>query len=100
MEKKKQKPSLTVILEKPVTGTDGIETKELTLHELTVDENIALERDGISKGPLEQDKAFFAMSCGVAPDVIGKLGQRDFTRLKNRYWATLGNVELEPETSE
>lgn len=90
---------LTVTLLKPVTGADGVQVTALTLRELTVDENIALERQGAGKGALEQDKAFFAMSCGVAPDVIGKMGQRDWTRLKNRYWSTLGNVELEPATS-
>ena len=90
---------LTITLKTPVTGSDGIRVDALTLRELTVDENIALERQGNGKGPLEQDKAFFAMSCGVAPDVIGKLGQRDWTRLKNRYWSTLGNVELDPLTS-
>ena len=90
---------LTVKLEKPVTGADGVRVTELTLRELTVDENIVLERSNAGKGALEQDKAFFAMSCGVAPDVIGKMGQRDWTRLKNRYWSTLGNVELEPTTA-
>lgn len=91
---------LTIKLIKSVKGADGLVVDSLTLHELTVDENIVLERQGAGKGALEQDKAFFAMSCGVAPDVIGKLGQRDWTRLKNRYWTTLGNVELEPVTSE
>ena len=90
---------LTIQLQKPVTGADGIKVASLTLRELTVDENIVLERSGAGKGALEQDKAFFAMSCGVPPDVIGKMGQRDWMRLKNRYWTTLGNVEPEPETS-
>ena len=90
---------LTITLKTPVAGSDGVQVAALTLRELTVDENIALERQGNGKGPLEQDKAFFAMSCGVPPDVIGKLGQRDWTRLKTKYWSTLGNVELEPLTS-
>ena len=88
----------TVKLLKSVTGDDGAKHDALTLRELTVDENIALERQGNGKGTLEQDKAFFAMSCGVPPDVIGKMGQRDWTRLKNRYWEVLGNVEPEPES--
>lgn len=91
---------LTVKLLRPVKGADGTTTDALTLRELTVDENIALERQGAGKGPLEQDKAFFALSCGVSPDVIGSMGQRDWTRLKNRYWQTLGNVEPEPTTAE
>lgn len=92
--------NLTLTLTQPVTGPDGIKTTELTLRELTVDENIALERKGAGLGTLEQDKAFFAMSCGVAPAVIGAMKQRDWTRLKNLYWRTLGNVEPEPTTSE
>ncbi len=90
---------LTIELLRPVTGSDGLKVTALTLRELTVDENIVLERQSAGKGALEQDKAFFAMSCGVAPDVIGKMGQRDWTRLKNRYWQSLGNVEPEPVTS-
>lgn len=91
---------LTVKLGAAVKAVDGSMVESLTLRELTVDENIVLERHGGGKGPLEQDKAFFAMSCGVDPDVIGKLGQRDWTRLKNRYWTTLGNVELGSAISE
>jgi hypothetical protein len=90
----------TLKLSRPVKGPDGGTTSELTLRELTVDENIALERQSTGKGTLEQDKAFFAMSCGVSPDVIGAMGQRDWMRLKNLYWGTLGNVEPEPESLE
>ena len=85
---------LTVKLIKAVT-LDGQEIKSLTLRELDVDETILLEKMGKDKGPIEQDKAFFAASCGVSQEVIGKLGQRDWTRLKTRYWETLGNVEWE-----
>lgn len=91
--------SLTIPLKKPVT-VEGQRYDSLTLRELTVDEVILLERQNGSKGQVEQDKFYFAMSCGVLPDVIGALGQRDWTRLKTRFWETLGNVESEGDPSE
>jgi Phage tail assembly chaperone proteins, E, or 41 or 14 len=91
--------NLTVKLKKPVT-VDGQEYASLTMRELSVDDTILLERQNKDKGPVEQDKAFFAMSCGVVPEVIGKMGSRDWTRLKTRYWETLGNVESGDEPSE
>ena len=90
---------LSITLKTPVT-VDGQTVTSLTLRELTVDEQIALEQSHKNKGPLEQDKHFFALSCGVAPGVIGALGSRDWTRLKTRYWETLGNVESEDTPSE
>ncbi len=89
---------LTVKLLVPVTF-DGEKIEQLTMRELTVNETIALEKSHGSKPATEQDKHFFALTCGVAPDVIGSLGQRDWSRLKSRYWETLGNAALEPETA-
>jgi len=83
---------LTVKLITPVS-LDGQEFKSLTLRELNVDDTILLEKMGKEKGPIEQDKAFFAATCGVNQEVIGKLSLRDWTRLKTRYWETLGNAE-------
>ena len=85
---------LTLKLKKAVI-VDGHEYAELTLNELTVGENIALERDHSGKGPAEQDMYFFAKSCRVPPEVISGMGQRDYVRLKNRFMETLGNVEPE-----
>lgn len=90
---------LTLKLLKPVT-VDGETHQHLVLRELTVDEIILLDKQNGSKPVSEQDKYFYAMSCGVVPDVIGQLGQRDWNRLKTRFWNTLGNVELEPTTAE
>jgi hypothetical protein len=90
---------LTIKLLKPAVVA-GHTTSELTLRELSVAENLALEKSHKDKTPLEQDVHFFALSTGVAPDVILALGQRDWTRLKTRYWETLGNVGLEAEPSE
>lgn len=90
---------LSVKLLTPVT-VDGETTTTLVLRELTVDEIILLDKQNASKPMNEQDKYFYAQSCGVVPDVIGKLGQRDWNRLKALYWSTLGNVEPEPETAE
>lgn len=92
--------NLTLKLQRQVKTADGTTTAELTLRELTVAENVALERKGMGKGTLEQDVEFFAMSCGVSPDVVMAMGQRDWTRLKNLYYSTLGNVGLESENSE
>lgn len=91
--------NLTVKLLKPVT-LDGLEHKELTLRELTVNEIIAHEKSHGAKVPAESDKHFFALSCGVPPELIGELGSRDWQRLKQRHWATLGNVESESEPAE
>lgn len=91
--------NLTLTLSKPVRIQTGEVFDSLTLRELTVAENVALEKQAAGKGTLEQDVSFFAMSCGVSPDVILGMGQRDWTRLKNRYWETLGNVAPEGETS-
>jgi Phage tail assembly chaperone proteins, E, or 41 or 14 len=90
---------LTITLLKPVI-VDGETTSSLTLRELTVDEMILHEKQHGTKTTAEQDKFFFSMSCGVVPDVIGKLGSRDWNRLKSRYWSTLGNGMLEPSSSE
>lgn len=89
---------LTLKLLAPVK-IDGETIGSLTLRELTVDETILLEKQNGTKTPAEQDKFFFAMSCGVLPDAIGKLGTRDWTRLKTLYWKTLGNGELELDSS-
>lgn len=89
---------LTVKLLKPVTVA-GHTTTELTLRELSVAENLALEKSHKDKTPLDQDVHFFALSTGVAPDIILAMGQRDWTRLKTRYWETLGNVAPEDELS-
>lgn len=83
---------LTVKLKKPVT-VDGHEYAELTLNELTVGENIALEREHSTKGMAEQDMYFFAKTCRVPPEVISGMGLRDYGRLKERFMETLGNVE-------
>ena len=91
--------NLTVKLKNPVT-VEGQRYDSLAMRELTVDEVILLERQNGSKGQVDQDKFYFAMSCGVIPEVIGALGQRDWTRLKTRFWETLGNVASEEDTSE
>lgn len=91
--------NLTLTLLAPVV-LNGETTTSLTLRELNVDETILLERQNGTKTPAEQDKFFFSLSCGVVPDVIGKLGTRDWTRLKTLYWKTLGNGELELGSSE
>jgi ABC-type uncharacterized transport system ATPase component len=90
---------LTLKLISPIT-VDGEKISELTLNELTVDENISLSQKHGEKTSIEQDKYFFAMTCRVAPEVIGSLKQRDWTRLRLRYSETLGNVEPESESSE
>ena len=90
---------LTIKLLAPV-NVDGETHQTLTLQELTVDQIILLDKQHGSKPTSEQDKYFYAQSCGVVPDVIGKLGSRDWNRLKQRYWSTLGNAGLEPETAE
>lgn len=90
--------NLTITLNSPVVVA-GETISSLTLRELTVAENLALDKSHGTKSTLEQDINFFAVSCGVAPDVILGLKQRDWTRLKARYWETLGNVEPEPGNS-
>lgn len=91
--------NLTITLKTPVV-VDGETITALTLTELTVDDTILLEKQHGTKPTTEQDKFMFAQACGVVPDVIGKLKQRDWLRLKTRYWETLGNAESEDETSE
>lgn len=78
----------------------GHTVDELTMRELSVDENIALGKAHGNKTTLEQDKEFFALMTGQPPEVIGKLKNRDWMRLKNKYWETLGNVEPASNTSE
>lgn len=91
--------NLTVKLIKP-RSLDGQEFTDLTLRELSVDEIIAHEKTHGQKLVIESDKFFFALSCGVPPELIGKLCDRDWKRLKQRYWETLGNVGPEPEPAE
>lgn len=79
---------------------DSVRYDELSLRELTVDEMIALEKSTGNKLVIEQDKAFYSLTCGVPPQVIGNMKSRDWVRLKNYYWDKLGNVELPPVTSE
>jgi hypothetical protein len=91
---------LTVKLLSPVT-VDGQKITELVLlHELSVDESIEQEKLHGGKTNREQDKFFFAKTCGVAPEVIGALKGRDWTRLRLKFSETLGNVEPESESSE
>lgn len=90
---------LTIKLLVPV-NVDGVTHETLTLQELTVDQIILLDKQHGSKPTSEQDMYFYAQSCDVTPNVIGKLKSRDWNRLKARYWSTLGNVGLEPETAE
>lgn len=89
---------LTVKLIKPV-NIAGQEITELTLNELTVREKIAHEKSHGNKTVIEQDLYYFALSCKVSPYTIESLCERDWNRLKARYWETLGNLEPEPETS-
>lgn len=78
---------------------DAVSYSELSLRELVVDEIIALESQGVGKTTTAQDRDYFALSCGVPPDVIGKLGSRDWDRLKRLHWQKLGNGASEPETA-
>lgn len=98
-ELKEYSPEELTIVIRPVTVMDTEHTS-LTLRELSVAENVALQKSHGSKTTLEQDIHFFALMCGVPADVIANLKQRDFSRLKNRYWETLGNVEPESAISE
>lgn len=91
--------NLTLKLIKPVT-VDNLDYDSLTLNELTVDESISLNKQHGGKTLLEQDKYFFAMSCNVNPEVIGRLGERDYRRLQNMYKATLGNDDSPYESLE
>lgn len=91
--------SLTIKLLSPI-DQDGVKYEQLTLRELTVGQ---LEGNQImhgSKTGFEQDVHFFALSCGVSPEVIRAMKQRDWTRLKAKYWEELGNVQSEPENFE
>lgn len=89
---------LTIKLLSPVKF-DGVEYTHLTIKELTVAENLAIQKQHGSKIPYEQDVYFFALSCGVSPDVILALKGRDWNRIKTKYWEVLGNPEPEPESS-
>ena len=83
--------TIEVTLLSPVT-INGDTTNTLVLRELTVEELLALEKSHGHKSAFEQDVYMFSMSCGVAPDVIKKLRERDWKRLKMKYWETLVNV--------
>lgn len=84
-----------VKLRSPLT-IEGRTIAELTIRELTVTELIAIERSTAGKNDIEKDAAFFAISCGVSPDTIGALKQRDWNELRARYFDVLGNDEQTP----
>lgn len=89
---------LTVPLWRPVE-VDGVKHSSVTLRELTVEENLELEKAGASRSSFEQDIHYFAKMASKPPAFMLALKERDWKRVKNYYWETLGNVEQEPQTS-
>lgn len=75
-----QTESPVVKLRKPVK-LDGVDYTELTLRELTVNEIGAFQKQHGKKDPIDKDKAYFGLVCGVPSEVIGMLGQRDYNAL-------------------
>ena len=89
---------LTVPLWRPVE-VDGVRYSSVSLRELTVEENLELEKAGASRSSFEQDIHYFAKMAGKPASFMTQLKERDWKRIKNFYWETLGNVEQEPTTS-
>jgi hypothetical protein len=79
---------------------DGIKHSSVTLRELTVEENLELDKASGNRTSLEQDIHYFAKMAGKPAGFMLVLKERDWKRLKNIYWETLGNVELELTSSE
>lgn len=81
---------------------DGIKHSTLTMTELTVEEVFELDKAAAAnqRTSFEQDLHYFAKMVGKPPAMLMQLKERDWKRLKNKYWETLGNVELEPTSSE
>jgi hypothetical protein len=86
----------TLKLLTPVVVEDET-VSELTLRELSVDELLAQEKTHGSKSILEQDIHSYALMTGYSPKVIRALKQRDWMRLRNLFWSTLGNVSDDQE---
>jgi hypothetical protein len=82
---------LELKLLKPVTF-DGITHETLVLRELQVKELMALDKGAGNRTAFEQDVHLYALSAGVSPDLIKELHQRDWNRLRAKYWETVGNV--------
>lgn len=83
---------VTVTLKKPIEF-DGEKVTELTLHELTVDELIEQEERYSGKGLNTQDKYAIAKSARVSHELIGKLKQSDWQRLRAKYFEQVGNEQ-------
>lgn len=80
---------------------DGIKHSSLTMTELTVEEVFELDKAAAAnqRTSFEQDLHYFAKMVRKPPALLMQLKERDWKRLKNKYWETLGNAELEPENS-
>lgn len=91
--------TVTIPLWKPF-DFEGFKQTSVTLHELTVEENLELEKASAGLSTFEQDIRYFAKMAGKPVAFFLAMKERDWKRVKNRYWETLGNVELEPATSE
>lgn len=90
---------VTIPLLRPVEF-DGLKVTSITLNEITVEESLELDKKAASRTGLEQDIHYFAKMAGKPPALIQSLKERDWKRVKNAYWETLGNFEQEPESSE
>lgn len=79
---------------------DGVRYTSVSLRELTVEETLELEKGASGRTSMEQDICYFAKMAGKPTSFFSVMKERDWKRVKNIYWETLGNAELEPTSSE
>lgn len=84
---------ITLKLRTPIQA-DGITIDTLTLRELKVKELLALEEAAAAgnRSAGKQEVHRFALMTGLSPDSISELSERDWNRLRTKYWETVGNV--------
>lgn len=85
---------LTVFLLRPF-DCDGVRYTSVKLRELTVEENLELDKASANRSSFEQDVYYFAKMAQKPASFFMSMRERDWKRVKNAYWETLGNVELE-----
>lgn len=79
---KKNDGHTVITLNRPAK-INGVDTKQLTMREPTVGDQLASEKMNDEGG--EADCAYIANLCAITPDELKSLTLRDFKRLKEAF---------------
>lgn len=84
--------AVTVNLMFPIEH-DGIKHNTITLNELTVEQVLELDKSNKDRTSFEQELHYFAKMAGKPVSMLLTLKERDWKRIRDAYWVTLGKSE-------